>query len=94
MQFDPNGAPQEIYGGGGTWDYYATMTAVVAADASGFVQYYFECVDAPGLSSGWQAANTYTVLVGRSGQGLRFRVMARDLYGNVTAWSPALPALP
>ena len=94
MQFDPNGAPQEIYGGGGTWDYYAQMTAVVAADASGFVQYYFECIDVPGLSSGWQAANTYTVLVGRTGQGLRFRVMARDLYGNVTAWSPALPALP
>jgi predicted outer membrane repeat protein len=94
MQFDPNGAPQEIYGGGGTWDYYAQMTAVVAADASGFVQYYFECIDVPGLSSGWQAANTYTVLVGGTGRGWHFRVRARDLYGNVTAWSPALPALP
>jgi len=94
MQFDPNGAPTEIYGGGGPFDYYATMTAVVATDASGGIEYFFECIDAPGLSSGWQASNTYTVAVGRGGQGLRFRVKARDMYGNETGWSPAMPALP
>ena len=94
MQFDPNGAPTEIYGGGGPFDYFATMTAVVATDASGGIEYFFECVDAPGLSSGWQASNTYTVAVGRGGQGLRFRVKARDMYGNETGWSPAMPALP
>ncbi len=94
MQFDPNGVPTEIFGGGGTFDYYATMTAVVATDASGAVEYFFECVDEAGFSSGWQAANTYTVLVGRQGQGLRFRVRARDQYGNETAWSEVMAALP
>ncbi len=92
MQFaDPNGTPAEVYGGGGSFDYFATMTAVVATDASGGVQYYFECIDESGLSSGWQDANTYTIAVGRSGQGLRFRVKARDIYGNETGWSPAAP---
>jgi len=94
MLFDPNGVPTEIFGGGGPFDYYATMTAVVATDASGGVEYLFQCIDEPALSSGWQAANTYTVAIGRGGQGLRFRVKARDQYGNETGWSPALPALP
>jgi len=94
MQFDPNGVPTEIFGGGGPFDYYATMTAVVATDASGGVEYFFQCIDESALSSGWQAANTYTVAIGRGGQGLRFRVKARDMYGNETGWSPARPALP
>jgi hypothetical protein len=91
MQFaDPNGSPTEVYGGGGVFDYFAIMTSVVATDASGGVEYFFQCIDESGLSSGWQAANTYTVAIGRSGQGLRFRVKARDIYGNETDWSPVL----
>jgi len=93
---DPNGfdgTPREVYGGGGTFDYWVEMRAAVATDASGGVEYFFECIDAPGVwpagfSSGWQAATDYTVQVGRPNQGLRFRVWARDLFGNKTAWSP------
>jgi hypothetical protein len=93
MQWDPtvdpngfDGTPHEIYGGGGTYDYSAAMRAVVAVDASGFVEYYFECSDSR-YSSVWQAPNTYTVLVGSRGRGFSFRVKARDLWGNETEWS-------
>jgi len=91
MAFDPNSMPSEFWGGGGAFDYYAEMTAVVATDESGGVEYWFECVDEPRLSSLWQVDNTYTVRVGRAGQGLRFRVWARDVYGNKTDPSPAVP---
>jgi len=90
-----DGTPREVYGygGGGSFDYWAEMRAEVATDASGVVEYFFECIDAPevwpnGFSSGWQVSNFYRVQVGRTGQGLRFRVWARDLFGNMTAWSP------
>jgi len=87
--------PHETYGGGGTFDYYATMTATEATDESGGVQYYFQCTTASGFSSTWQTSPTYTVKVGRRNQGHRFCVKARDLYGNETGWSlPPLPALP
>jgi hypothetical protein len=33
------------------------------------------------------AANTYTVILGRPGQGHIFRVRARDQFGNMTAWT-------
>jgi hypothetical protein len=82
-----DGLPREIYGGAGTFDYYAVMTAAVATDPSGGIQYYFECVDNLNLSSGWQTANTYRVLVGRRAQGLQFRVMSKDALGNMTGWS-------
>jgi len=96
MQWDPtvdangfDGTPREVSGGNGTFDYSAVMTAVVAVDAGGGpVQYYFECTTDHGFSSGWIATPTYQVLLGRSGQGHRFRVRARDQFGNVTAWSP------
>lgn len=84
--------PRETYGGGGTFDYWAEMEAVEATDPSGGVEYYFECTTESGFSSGWQTARTYKVQVGRRGQGHRFRVKARDLYGNQTAPSPLLPA--
>jgi hypothetical protein len=92
---DPNGfegTPREVFGGGGSFDFWVEMTALVATDASGVVEYFFECIDAPGvwpdgLSSGWQIETFYTVQVGRRGQGLRFRVKARDLYNNETDWS-------
>lgn len=92
MQWAVNGEPMEIYGGGGTWDYWAVMEAVEATDANGGVQYYFQCTTESGLSSGWQDSPEYEVRVGRRGQGHVFRVKARDVYGNQTAYSPALPA--
>ncbi|MDH4239117.1 MAG: hypothetical protein OEW48_06110 [Phycisphaerae bacterium] len=94
MQWASGGGPHEIQCPGG---YCATMTAKTATDPSGGVQYYFECLDYPklppnGFSSGWQSSPSYTVLVSTySGQDYRFRVKARDIHGNETAYSPALP---
>ncbi len=84
--------PREVYHGGGSFDYWAQMTAVEATDPSGSVQYYFECTTEPGFSSGWQTSRSYEVRVGRRGQRQSFRVKARDAYGNETAPSPLLPA--
>jgi hypothetical protein len=93
---DPNGfdgTPREVYGGLGTFDYYAQMTATIAADAGGgAVEYYFECTTEHGFDSGWVIDPIYSVLVGRTRQGHRFRVRARDQFGNMTAWSPEDPA--
>ena len=91
-QWAPDGAPIEAYGGEGEYDYQARMTALEAIDASGQVEYFFECTTEPAYSSGWQSSSSYSVTVGRSGQNLLFRVKARDLYGNETAWSEELPA--
>jgi len=99
LTVDPNGfdgTPREIlnvdpnilFGDG------AVMTAVVAVDAGGGpVEYFFECTTESDFSSDWLTfpagqAPTYTVLLGRSGQDHRFRVKARDQFGNETAWSP------
>ena len=92
---DPNGfdgMPREINLGGGIWDFWADMRSIEATDASGVVEYFFECTTEPGFSSGWLTfpagqVPTYTVLLGRTGQGHLFRVKARDLYRNETAWS-------
>lgn len=92
MQWASGGEPREIYGGGGSFDFSATMTAETAMDPSGGIQYEFQCTDVGGFSSGWQGSPTYTVLVGGSGQGLNFRSRARDLLGNTTGWSSTLPA--
>jgi len=88
MQWDPNGLPTEVEGGGGSLDYYATMTAVEATDPSGGVEYYFDCIDEPAFSSGWITEPTWTVRVGPRGRGYAFRVKARDIYNNETEWSP------
>jgi hypothetical protein len=85
--------PKEVNHGGGTFDYWAEMTAAEATDPGGSVQYYFECTTASGFSSGWQSSRTYQVKIGRSGQLQHFRVKARDIYGNQTAPSPELPAI-
>jgi len=88
-----DGTPREVYGGGGTFDYYAQMTAVIAIDGGGgVVEYYFECTTEHGFDSGWVIDPIYSVLVGRIGQGHRFRVRARDQAHNMTAWSPEDPA--
>ena len=89
---DPNGfdgSPREIsVDPNSQWGYGATMTAVVAVDAGGGpVEYFFECITNSGFNSGWIATETYTVLLGRPGQGHIFRVRARDQFGNMTAWS-------
>jgi hypothetical protein len=91
MQWAEGGEPSEVYGGGGTWDYYAEMTAAEAADASGDVEYYFECTTQSGFSRDWNSSPYYKVLVGRSGQAHRFRVKARDIHKNETAYSSVLP---
>jgi parallel beta-helix repeat protein len=92
MQWAEGGEPREVYGGGGTWDYYAEMTAAEATDASGGVEYYFECTTESGFSRDWDPSPYYKVLVGRMGQGHRFRVKARDASRNETAPSALLPA--
>jgi hypothetical protein len=95
---DPNGfdgTPREILiDPNALYGFGATMTATVAVDAGGGpVEYFFECTTDSGFNSGWIAfpagqAPIYTVLLGRSGQGHRFRVKARDQFRNETAWSP------
>jgi parallel beta-helix repeat protein len=91
-QWAQNGEPREVYGGGGTFDYLVQMTAAEATDASGPVEYFFECTTEARFSSGWLNSRIYEVLIGRSGQGLRFRVKARDQFGNETGWSEELTA--
>ncbi len=86
-QWAPGGAPREINIGGGTFDFWVQMTAVEATDASGLVEYFFECTTESGFSSGWQSSHEYSVQVGRGEQGHIFRVKARDFYLNETAWS-------
>lgn len=94
MQWASGGQPREVYGGGGTWDYYAEMTAAEATDASGSVEYYFKCTSDSGFNSDdWQSSRTYKVKIGQSGRAYRFQVKARDAYGNETAYSTELPAI-
>jgi hypothetical protein len=90
MQWAEGGEPKEVYGGGGTWDYYAEMTAADADDAGGGVEYYFQCTTESGFSRDWDASPYYKVLVGRTNQAHRFRVKARDANGNETAYSSEL----
>ncbi|UCG49720.1 MAG: hypothetical protein JSU94_08040, partial [Phycisphaerales bacterium] len=85
--------PDEVYGGSGAFnDFWAVMTAVQASDPAGGVQYFFQCTTQSGFNSGWQDSPTYQVLLGRSGQGHRFRVKARDKFGNETAYSEEIMA--
>ena len=94
MQWAQGGEPDEVYRGGGALvGYWAVMTASQAIDASGDVQYFFECTSRSAFSSGWQSSPVYEVQIGRSGQLLEFRVKARDIYGNETVYSPKQPAL-
>jgi hypothetical protein len=98
MEWDPtvdangfDGTPRQILVdvNDTTWGYGATMTAVVAVDASGGpVEYYFECIDDHDFDSGWQTDPTYIVQLGGLHNKFRFRVKARDQFHNETAWSP------
>ncbi|HEC02000.1 MAG TPA: hypothetical protein ENI81_00560, partial [Phycisphaerales bacterium] len=89
-----NGEPHEYPDGNETWwgYYWIRMTAAGATDDSGWVEYFFECTTQADLSSGWQNSREYEVFVGGPGLGHRFRVKARDLFGNETGWSEVLPA--
>jgi hypothetical protein len=93
MEWAEGGEPKEIE----CSPYYcATMTAEIATDPSGGVQYYFECIEYPnfwpdGFSRDWQGSPTWTVTIGPSGKNYHFRVRARDIHDNRTGWSPALP---
>jgi len=82
--------PCECKHGSSEMTWYAEMTAGEAQDASGYVEYFFECVEDSSKSSGWRVCRHWEVLLGRSNQGFSFRVKARDACHNETAWSPAV----
>jgi len=86
--------PKEVNVGGGSLNYYATMTAVEAVDERADVEYFFQCTTESGFSSKWQSSREYSVLIGRSGQAHRFRVKARDTSPghNETGWSSVVMA--
>jgi len=71
-------------------NYHHVLTASEATDESGVVEYFFECYTNGAFSSGWIAANTYDVAVGRYQHTLVWRVRARDASGNMTPWSGAV----
>jgi hypothetical protein len=92
-----DGTPREVFGlvadVEDPFNYSAVMRATIAIDDSGgIVEYFFQCTTNSGFSSGWQIDPSYTVLVGRRAQAHRFRVKARDEYGNETRWSIELAA--
>jgi hypothetical protein len=103
-QWDPNGLPAEYWGGSNSLDYWVEMAVLPATDDSGgVIQYYFECIDERGFSSGWTDQTIYRVKVGPAGRGYTWRVKARDASGNETGWSyppvrqevrPTQPPLP
>jgi hypothetical protein len=68
-----------------------SMTATTASDSSGFVKYSFEETSGnPGGSdSGWQESPIYTDTGLEPGAQYtyKYKVRARDLYGNTTGWS-------
>ncbi|HSV27689.1 MAG TPA: hypothetical protein VLH60_07335, partial [Sedimentisphaerales bacterium] len=77
--------------------FYHTMTAMTAVDSTGSsvgVEYYFQCVTYPEISSGWISSSSYSVRVGAIGwpKTYDWRVRARDVWGNVTQWSPGFRA--
>jgi hypothetical protein len=96
MLWAAGGEPEEIYGGGGGSDYYATMTAEVATDDNYDVEYRFICTTNGTLSSSWQSSPTYTKWVGMAGQAHGFYVIAHDLSPNQneTGPSPTVAAIP
>ncbi len=92
-RWDIEGQPREVQGGTDWSDYSVEMRAGEVVSPNGPVEYFFEC-DQSAFNSDWQTERTYTVLVGRSGQDLRFRVRARDQSGNLTDWSDWAVTIP
>jgi len=64
-----------------------TMTATMATDSSGPVEYFFECVSGPGHDSGWIAGPTYTDTINERGSTSSYRVRVKDQHWNVSQWS-------
>jgi predicted outer membrane repeat protein len=93
-RWDIDGQPHEVHDDGGAFDYYVEMTAGEVVSPDGPVEYFFECDADNAFSSSWQIERTYSVLVGRTSQGLRFRVRACDQSGNRTEWSDWVMAMP
>jgi hypothetical protein len=87
-----DGKPLRVYRYGGNTDYWAVMRADPATDASGSVEYWFECTDKSGFSSGWQTSPTYERNVGGVFVTSVWRVWVRDLYHNTT--KPSYPERP
>jgi hypothetical protein len=84
----------EPYETGGGMNAYANMTAAEAIDPEGNdpVEYYFECVDAPSLNSGWMTDRVWNdVPIGREGQFLYFHFRVRDSLGETSNWSTSWP---
>ena len=70
------------------------MTATVATDDSGFVEYQFVCTTGGQgcVASAWQADTVYTANGLEFGTGYSYQVKARDSVGNETALSTAASA--
>jgi hypothetical protein len=94
MQWATGGEPKKVNHGGGTFDWWAEMTAAEAHDDSGVVEYFFKCTNNDGFSSGWQSSRYYEVKLGGVSVIARFKVKARDPSGNETGWSSEIPANP
>ncbi len=89
---------------------YAHMTAQVATDpppGSSGVQYYFQCIDFPGIfsgncsapvgySSGWINVTQWDVCISPAGKGYKFRFKVRDTSPDLkeSGWSTTLPCYP
>ncbi|AQQ72131.1 Fibronectin type III domain protein [Limihaloglobus sulfuriphilus] len=67
------------------------MSVSKADDPSG-VEYFFECIDDESYDSGWIANPFYEVRGLDSGDTLSFRARARDLFGNMTDYTPTVAA--
>jgi parallel beta-helix repeat protein len=85
------GFPQQYFSGV-TQSYWHRMEAVTAADATPPVEYYFDCYQGNGLSSGWQASPIYDYQVGAP-MICKYRVRTRDsaIPPNVGDWSQVWP---
>lgn len=66
------------------------FSAVMAAAELGQVgvEYFFQCTEGSGHSSGWQRASSYQDSDLAPNQEVAYRVKARGLYFNETDWSP------
>lgn len=72
------------------------MTVATASDASGVVEYRFDCVSggAGCGSSGWVSGTTWTAAGLTAGVSYTFEAVARDAYNNVTGATPQRSATP
>jgi hypothetical protein len=86
-----NGRPRKFYGGGGSLDYYATMRAAEATDASGVEYKFVDTFDGRFSSKNpeWRSDRTYTVVLGGSGTTSKWVVYVRDLSPNHNTTGPS-----